>query len=109
MTREQLVEKIAGTLRDARLEVQTQWEARTVQDDARAVLAAIEGAGFVIAPRRLLVEAHACMRETGWHLAPACDGPGDGVLAVAVADVEDRFTTLLNHRPASPVAAKEGT
>ncbi len=46
-------------------------------------------------PVKLLREAHACMRECGWQLAPAADDGSDGVLQAAVADVEDRFRTLL--------------
>lgn len=46
-------------------------------------------------PVKLLREAHACMRECGWQLAPAVDDGSDGVLQAAVADVEDRFRILL--------------
>lgn len=49
----------------------------------------------IAVPVKLLREAHACMRECGWQLAPAADDGSDGVLQAAVADVEDRFRSLL--------------
>lgn len=113
MTREQLVEKIAracceanGQDADAFLASGTEAEWTFYVVDAIAALSAIEAAGLRIVPHKLLVEAHACMRETGWQLAPASvASSSDGVLECAVADIEERFAALIN---ASPVAAKEG-
>lgn len=69
-------------------------------DDAR------KAPDYLLISRKLVEEARACMRETGWHLAPASEPfSADGVLECAVADIERRFEELLT---ASPVAAKEG-
>lgn len=48
---------------------------------------------------KLLREAHACMRACGWHLAPAGEMEGDGVLQLAVAEVEDAFRDLTKGLP----------
>lgn len=40
----------------------------------------------------LMSKAHACMRACGWHLAPATD---DGILALAVAEIEEEFAEIL--------------
>lgn len=62
--------------------------------------ALMDGAAKVV-PVKLLTEAHACMRATGWQLAPACDDGSDGVLNAAVAEIEDQFTDILaaSHTP----------
>jgi hypothetical protein len=45
---------------------------------------------------KLLREVHACMRACGWHLAPANIADGEEpVLALAVADVEERLGKVL--------------
>jgi ribosomal protein S27AE len=46
-------------------------------------------------PVKLLREAHAVMRQCGWQLAPAVEDGGDGVLALAAAQVEEAFGDLL--------------
>lgn len=46
-------------------------------------------------PVKLMREAHACMRACGWQLAPGNDESEDPTLALAVADIEDRFRKLL--------------
>ena len=66
------------------------------QRQATAALAAIEAAGLILAERKLLAEAHACMRETGWHLAMGASRLGsDGVLEAACSDVEARLAAVL--------------
>jgi hypothetical protein len=51
---------------------------------------------FVVAQRKLLRAAHACMRETGWQLAPAYAARGsDGVLDAACAEVVEQVGELL--------------
>ncbi len=62
---------------------------------AREVLAALDLGKHVIVSRKLLTEAHACMRETGWHLANTCNYSGDGVLEAACSDVEARMGAVL--------------
>lgn len=77
---------------------------RSVPMDAiRAALAAYDHAmaeaGWVRVPRKILTEAHACMRATGWHLAMGPSHHGsDGVLEAACSDVEDRFAAMLAGR-----------
>lgn len=45
---------------------------------------------------KLLREAHAAMRATGWHLAPSSAmGSDDGILETAVADIEKRLAEFL--------------
>lgn len=51
--------------------------------------------GHVVVPLKLLSEAHAVMRACGWHLAPASDGIGDGVLNLAAAEIEEKVGALL--------------
>lgn len=63
--------------------------------------AILDGTAKVV-PVKLLTEAHACMRETGWQLAPACDDGSDGVLNAAVAEIEGRFAALLATPDATP-------
>lgn len=58
----------------------------------------------VVVPLKLLREAHACMRACGWQLAPAAEDVGDGVLANAVADVEERVRALLPAASADAIA-----
>lgn len=49
--------------------------------------------------RALMRRAHTLMRECGWHLAPASDlTSGDGVLELAVYEVEDEFRTALERK-----------
>lgn len=64
-------------------------------DKARAALDAVEAAGVVMAPAKLLREAHACMRETGWHRASDHQRSDDGVIEAAVAEVERALANLL--------------
>lgn len=73
------------------------------RNDARAALSALSAldAGIALVPRKTLTEAHAVMRECGWHLAPVSEGASDGVLEAACAEIEDRFAQLL---AASPIA-----
>ena len=70
-----------------------------------AVLASLRAGTHVCVPRKLLTEARACMRATGWHLAPASECEGDGVLHLAVAEVEDQFGELI---AAAPEVARDG-
>lgn len=49
----------------------------------------------VAVPRKLLNEAHACMRATGWHMAQASEPQSDGVIEAAVSDIERQFAALL--------------
>lgn len=51
--------------------------------------------GQVVLPVKMLRKAHAVMRECGWQLAPASDDGSDGVLALAAADIEERFGAAL--------------
>lgn len=53
----------------------------------------------VQAPRKLLEAALACMRETGWHLAPAAAPISDGVLGAACSEVEAQLRELLDDAP----------
>lgn len=46
-------------------------------------------------PVKLLLEAHAVMRQCGWQLAPATDDGSDSVLAQAAAEIEGAFGDLL--------------
>lgn len=56
----------------------------------------LEGTGRVVAERKLLEAARACMRETGWHLAPGAIARGsDGILEMACAEVEQQFAAML--------------
>jgi len=56
----------------------------------------LEGTGRVVAERKLLEAARACMRETGWHLAPRAIARGsDGILEMACAEVEQQFAAML--------------
>lgn len=60
-----------------------------------ATLRGLRDGSLVAVPRKLLTEAHACMRTCGWQLAPASDDGSDGVLALAVAEVEEAVGELL--------------
>jgi hypothetical protein len=57
--------------------------------------------GLVAAPRKLLQEAHAVMRECGWHLAVGNATSGDGVIEAAAAEIEARFGALLEQADVS--------
>jgi hypothetical protein len=46
--------------------------------------------------RKLLTEAHACMRACGWQLATAGDHQSDSVLEAACSDVEERMGEYLS-------------
>jgi hypothetical protein len=60
---------------------------------ARELLA---GTGQVVVDRKLLEAAHACMRETGWQLAPSHAAHGsDGVLEAACAEVVEQVGEAL--------------
>lgn len=50
----------------------------------------------ILVPTKLLREARACMRATGWHLAPAAQTSDDGVIEAAVSEIERAFASLLN-------------
>ena len=50
----------------------------------------------ILVPIKLLREAHACMRATGWHLAPAARTSDDGVIEAAVSEKERSLASLLN-------------
>ena len=51
--------------------------------------------------RCVMTKAHAVMRQTGWQLALSCeDPPGGDLLALAAAEVESEFASVLG--------AKEG-
>lgn len=100
MTRAELIEKIANYLDDAYA-----YGGETPREAALFVIPTIEAAGFRIVPLKLIVEAHACMRATGWQLAPASEQVSDdGVLEYAVAEIEEQFAAMV---AASPIAAKE--
>jgi hypothetical protein len=61
-----------------------------------AIAAELLPAGYVVAERKLLEAAHACMCETGWQLAPAYAARGsDGVLEAACAEVVEQVGELL--------------
>jgi hypothetical protein len=63
---------------------------------AGSVLAGLRAAKMAVVPVRLLESAHACMRETGWQLAPAHAARGsDGVLETACAEVCEQVGELL--------------
>lgn len=51
---------------------------------------------MILVSVKLLREAHACMRATGWHLAPAAQTSDDGVIEAAVSEIERSFASLLN-------------
>lgn len=62
----------------------------------RAILSALAAAGFTVAPVKLLDAARACMRETGWQLAPANIAQGsEGILELACAEVCEQMGDLL--------------
>lgn len=67
-----------------------------------ATLSGLRDGTLVAVPRKLLTEAHACMRACGWQLAPAAEQQGDGVLQLAVAEVEAAFLDLLAAAPEAP-------
>jgi hypothetical protein len=67
-----------------------------------AAIAALKDAGFVIAPLKLLSEAHACMLETGWHDATSHQRSGDGVIEAAVSDIERRFAEIADFTGKEP-------
>lgn len=63
---------------------------------AHAILSALAAAGYVVVPTKLVDAAHACMRETGWQLAPAnIARNSDGILELACAEVCERVGELL--------------
>jgi hypothetical protein len=63
---------------------------------AGSVLAGLRAAGLAVVPVRLLEAAYACMRETGWQLAPAHLARGsDGILETACAEVCEQVGELL--------------
>lgn len=66
---------------------------------ARAALTSLrpgdEINGCVLVPLKLLGEAHAVMRACGWQLAPAAPAVGDGVLALAAAEIEEKIGAML--------------
>lgn len=64
-----------------------------------STLASLRAGTHVVVPRKLLTEAHACMRATGWQLAPVSEMDGDGILQLAVAEVEEQFSDLLAAAP----------
>ena len=56
----------------------------------------LAGEGFAVVPVKLLRAARACMRETGWQLAPANIAHGsDGILELACAEVCEQVGELL--------------
>lgn len=64
--------------------------------DADEIVAALSAAGYVVVPTKLLAAAHACMRETGWQLAPAnIARNSDGILELACAEVCEQVGELL--------------
>lgn len=65
----------------------------------RAVLCAIDAAGYAVVPIKTLREAHAVMRECGWQLAPASVSSGDGTLETACAEIEENFSDMLAAAP----------
>lgn len=82
-----------------------------LKDHLRDALAEIErlrgqARDAIAVPRKLLGEAHAAMRACGWQLAPASDDGSDGVLNLAVAEIEEAFGSLL--REPSPDACPRG-
>ena len=60
-----------------------------------ATLAGLRDGSLVAVSLKLLTEAHACMRACGWQLAPGTETDGDGVLQMAVAEIEDQFGCML--------------
>lgn len=76
------------------------WAAPAPVDKIVAALSSTEeGEGMtnsIHVPIKLLQEAHACMRATGWHLAPAAQTSDDGVIEAAVSEIESSFASLLN-------------
>jgi hypothetical protein len=66
-----------------------------MSDDETKALAQLRAGTHVMVPVKLMREAHACMRECGWQLAPAAEQQGDGILQAAVAEVEAQFGEVL--------------
>ena len=64
----------------------------------------------ITVPRQLLEQAHAVMRETGWHLATAYQKSEDGVIEAAASEIEEAFAHLLGKVCGCPACApgKEG-
>lgn len=68
---------------------------RAERDDLRRTTASLRDGTTLLVPRKLLTEAHACMRACGWQLAPASEDGTDGVLALAVAEVEQAVGAMV--------------
>ncbi len=62
-------------------------------------IGALVGPDQVAVPRKLLTEAHACMRECGWHMAWDMKPHGDGVLEAAATEIETQVAALLAAAP----------
>lgn len=76
------------------------------QENARFIAASRELVPALLAERDALqaklakavgamAKAHAIMRECGWHLAPAAEPESDGVLELAVCEIEAEFEETL--------------
>ena len=50
---------------------------------------------MILVSVKLLREAHACMRATGWHKATDAQRSDDGVIEAAVTEIEREFAELL--------------
>lgn len=83
-----------GSQERRRLDDATQAALTTLCTLITGLPALLDGTARVV-PVKLLTEAHACMRATGWQLAPACDDGSDGVLNAAVAEIEAQFAATL--------------
>ena len=58
--------------------------------------------GYLMVPRKLMAEAHAVMREAGWHLATAHQRSDDGIIEAAATEIERAFAELLGVRCECP-------
>ncbi len=71
-------------------------------EDKATLLGLLDGS-LVPIPLKLIIEAHACMRACGWHVAPASPVSTDGVLEAAVVEIEAQFAVLVAaHAAATP-------
>jgi len=66
------------------------------QGTPSAPIAAPSDSDCIAVPRKLLLEAHALMRATGWHHATAVRTSLDGVLETAAETIERQVALLLH-------------
>ena len=63
--------------------------------------------GYLMVPRKLMAEAHAVMREAGWHLATNVENGQDPILCLAATEIERAFADLLGFRCECPDCAPQ--